>query len=48
MRKLVKKYEEFIDKNVYGTERERTETPVRPDIDTPSIPAPPAPARKKE
>lgn len=48
MRKLVKKYEEFIDKNVYGTERERTETPVRPDIDTPSRPAPPAPARKKE
>lgn len=45
MRKLVKKYEEFV----YGnTERERTETPVRPDIDTPSRPAPPAPSREKD
>ena len=48
MRKLVKKYEEFIDKNVYGTERERTVTPVKPGIDTPSRPAPPAPSREKD
>ena len=45
MRKLVKKYEEFV----YGnTERERTVTPVKPGIDTPSRPAPPAPSREKD
>lgn len=44
MRKLVKKYEEFVG----NTERERTKTPVRPDIDTPSRPAPALPGREKD
>lgn len=44
MRKLVKKYEEFVG----NTERERTVTPVKPGIDTPTRPAPSVPSRQKD
>ena len=44
MRKLVKKYEEFVG----NTEREKTKTPVKPGIGTPSRPAPALPGREKD